>query len=235
MESGTASLAQLIQPCGPIVDPAAAERAREVLGTEARGAWAALAPVFAASPYLARLAMRRPAELEALLAAEPATALEALVAEAGACAALGAAEGAAALRRLKARLHLLTALCDVGGVWDLDQVTGALTAFADAAVHAALILAARPFEDRLESHDPASPLPGLFVVALGKMGAFELNYSSDIDISVFYEPAALPLRPGVEPDVFATRYTQALAGLLQDRTGEGYVFRVDLRLRPDPS
>src|SRR5581483_914659 len=67
------------------------------------------------------------------------------------------------------------------------------------------------------------------------MGACELNYSSDIDISVFYDPAALPLAEGVEPQAFAVRFTQALAGVLQDRTDEGYVFRVDLRLRPDPA
>ena len=149
--------------------------------------------------------------------------------------ALEAAEGAAALRRGKARLHLLTALCDLGGVWDLDQVTGALTDYADAAVQAALTLAARGLADRLTPFDPdaAGPIPGLFVVALGKMGAFELNYSSDIDISIFYEPDALPLREGVEPAAFAVRLTQGMAELLQDRTGDGYVFRVDLRLRPD--
>ena len=228
------SLAETLRPCGPVIDAAAAERARAALGAVAEFAWPALAPVFAASPYLARLATRRPDELAALLAGDPAESLAALVAAAEACAALAPAEGAIALRRLKARLHLLTALCDLGGVWDLDRVTGALTAFADAAVRAAMALAARTLEDRLD-HDPAAPMPGLFVVALGKMGAFELNYSSDIDISVFYEPEALPVRPGVEPDVFATRFTQTLAGLLQDRTGDGYVFRVDLRLRPDPA
>jgi glutamate-ammonia-ligase adenylyltransferase len=237
LETDSIRLDQRLRSCGPVIDPAAAKRVREAIGTSTLvdHAWPALAPVFAASPYLTRLATRRPAELEALLAAEPAAALDALVAEAGACAALQPLEGAAALRRLKARLHLLTALCDLGGVWDLDQVTGALTAFADAAVAAAMSLAARQFADKLEGHDPARPLPGLFVVALGKMGAFELNYSSDIDISIFYAPEALPLKPGVEPEGFATRYAQALAGLLQDRTGDGYVFRVDLRLRPDPS
>jgi glutamate-ammonia-ligase adenylyltransferase len=237
LETDSIRLDQRLRSCGPVIDPAAAKRVREAIGTSTLvdHAWPALAPVFAASPYLARLATRRPAELAALLAAEPAAALDALVAEAGACAALQPLEGAAALRRLKARLHLLTALCDLGGVWDLDQVTGALTAFADAAVAAAMSLAARQFADKLEGHDPARPLPGLFVVALGKMGAFELNYSSDIDISIFYAPEALPLKPGVEPEGFATRYAQALAGLLQDRTGDGYVFRVDLRLRPDPS
>ncbi|MCM3060837.1 hypothetical protein, partial [Bacillus subtilis] len=71
--------------------------------------------------------------------------------------------------------------------------------------------------------------------AMGKHGASELNYSSDIDISVFYEPSALPLAEGVEPQGFAVRLAQAVSRLMQDRTPEGYVFRVDLRRRPDPS
>ena len=52
------------------------------------------------------------------------------------------------------------------------------------------------------------PLPGLFCVAMGKYGAFELNYSSDIDISFFYEPSALPLAEGVEHHQFASRFAQ---------------------------
>jgi glutamate-ammonia-ligase adenylyltransferase len=232
-------LAQLIRPCGPIVDARAAERAREGLA-DAPGvevAWPALAPVFAASPYLARLALRRPQMLARLLAGDPDAELEALIGEAEAAAALDPEAGGAQLRRLKARLHLLTALCDLGGVWDLDAVTGALTRFADSATRGAVALAARGLEDRLKPLEPgaAGPMPGLFVIAMGKMGAFELNYSSDIDISVFYEPDALPLAGGVEPQGFAVRFTHAMAAILEDRTDEGYVFRVDLRLRPDPA
>ena len=125
-------------------------------------------------------------------------------------------------------------------MWDLDQVTGALTRFADAAVRAALAAAAagEVTAGRLRAPRPHSlrgPVPGLFVLALGKHGAFELNYSSDIDITVFYAPEALLLAGGAEPQAVAVRVTQALASILQDRTADGYVFRVDLRLRPDPS
>src|SRR5438270_3340431 len=70
---------------------------------------------------------------------------------------------------------------------------------------------------------------------MGKQGAFELNYSSDIDVSVFYDPDKLPLAEGVESQAFAVRLTHRVAELMQARTGEGYVFRIDLRLRPDPS
>ncbi|HLY79786.1 MAG TPA: glutamine-synthetase adenylyltransferase, partial [Caulobacteraceae bacterium] len=96
-----------------MVDPGAAERAREVVG--GLGAWEALAPVFGASPYLARLAMRRPEDLAAMLAGDPSATLDELLA--GAELAAGLDDGAAELRRLKGRLHLLTALCDLGGVW----------------------------------------------------------------------------------------------------------------------
>ena len=70
---------------------------------------------------------------------------------------------------------------------------------------------------------------------MGKMGAGELNYSSDIDLIVFFDPVAPTLAPDIEPQPFFVRVTQALARLLQQRTGDGYVFRVDLRLRPDPA
>src|SRR5205085_4439496 len=143
------------------------------------------------------------------------------------------------LRELKQELHLLTALADLGGVWDLDQVTGALTRFADASVCAALKVAARAeaAAGRLLrlGEGEEGPVPGWFCVAMGKQGAFELNYSSDIDVSVFYDPDLLPLAEGVEPQAFTVRLTQRVADLMQQRTADGYVFRMDLRLRPDPS
>src|SRR6266567_1053423 len=83
--------------------------------------------------------------------------------------------------------------------------------------------------------DQAEDDSGLVVLAMGKMGAGELNYSSDIDLIVFFDPAAPTLAPDIEPQPFFVRVTQALARLLQQRTGDGYVFRVDLRLRPDPA
>ncbi|MFN5616864.1 MAG: glutamine-synthetase adenylyltransferase, partial [Brevundimonas sp.] len=145
------------------------------------------------------------------------------------------------LRRLKAELHLLTALADLGGVWPLERVTGALSAFADAAVASALRSLAHDLRARgvLTSlpDDPRGPLPGLFLLAMGKHGAGELNYSSDIDVSVFWEPEVVQavLSGSVEPQRIMDRLAQGLATLLSERTGEGYVFRTDLRLRPDPS
>jgi glutamate-ammonia-ligase adenylyltransferase len=238
-----------LEPCGPVIDAKAAARAFEDLrgaaiaegwSTALDGAWPALAPVFAASPYLTTLARRDTDRLARVLRSDPARRLGAILAAAAACG-RGAAKGSgeARLRRLKGELHLLVALCDLGGVWDLERVTGALTAFADAALGAALAMAAREAisTGKMADHPPgeAGPAPGLFCVAMGKMGAFELNYSSDIDICIFYDPAVLPASDGVEPAALALRLTERLGETLQRRTADGYVFRLDLRLRPDPS
>ncbi|WP_374571659.1 bifunctional [glutamine synthetase] adenylyltransferase/[glutamine synthetase]-adenylyl-L-tyrosine phosphorylase [Phenylobacterium sp.] len=241
-------LADRLKPCGPVADPKAAERLRETLAEAAQAqgwtgllaaAWPALEPAFGAAPYLAGLARRDPQRLRALLEADPDARLADLLARIRAAATLEPEAAGAQLRKLKAEAHLLTALCDLGGLWDLDAVTGAITRVADAAVAAALESLARAelAAGRLArlGQGEEGPVPGWFCIAMGKQGAFELNYSSDIDISVFYEPEALPLAEGVEPQGFAVRLTKALAELMQNRTGDGYVFRVDLRLRPDPS
>lgn len=232
------NLAARLRPCGPVVDPAAAARAHEDLGGPEP--WEMLAPVFAASPYLTALGRRDPARLASLLADEPDARLADLLARTAALG--GGAEAVSGpLRRLKAELHLLTALADLGGVWPLERVTGALSAFADAAVASALRSLAHDLRARgvLTSlpDDPRGPLPGLFLLAMGKHGAGELNYSSDIDVSVFWEPEVVQavLSGSVEPQRIMDRLAQGLATLLSKRTGEGYVFRTDLRLRPDPS
>ena len=232
-------LGDAIRPCGPVVDTKAAERARLAVGAD--GAWTALAPVFSASPYLLSLVRRDPARLVSLLAADPQSRLEDILARTRAVSPKDSVEPAVALRRLKQELHLLTALADLGGVWDLDQVTAALTRFADAALSAALLVAAHEELNvgRLLTlgEGQAGPVPGWFCIAMGKQGAFELNYSSDIDVSVFFDPETVrtALAPGVEALATAVRLTQRVADLMQTKTGEGYVFRMDLRLRPDPS
>ncbi len=242
--SPAAALSARIKPCGPVVDAGAAKRALEALGdtagdTAGEAAWPALAPVFAASPYLTGLAKRPPERLKRILAEAPDRRLEAILKETAALDAADTEQVRVRLRQLKGDLHLLTALADLGGVWSLEQVTSALTRFADAAVQAALAAAAAGEVERgrllAPTDDKRGPVPGLFVLALGKHGAHELNYSSDIDISVFYEPERLPLAEGVDPGEAMVRLTKAMAALLHERTADGYVFRVDLRLRPDPS
>ena len=238
-----------LRPCGPVRDAEAAGRIHERLVEAADahgwratldGAWTALEPVFAASPYLTGLARRWPERLRQILETAPETRLAEILAATDAIEG-PADEAKAPLRWLKAELHLLTALSDLGGVWDLEAVTGALSRFADAAAQAALRCLAHDQRRRGKlisaADDPRGPVPGLFVLAMGKGGAFELNYSSDIDLSLFFEPEALEsaLAEGVEAQSFVNRLAQGLASLLSERTADGYVFRVDLRLRPDPS
>jgi glutamate-ammonia-ligase adenylyltransferase len=137
-----------------------------------------------------------------------------------------------ALRRAKRRLALLAGLADLGGAWSLEQVTGALTELADMASQAALTaaLAHQVRRGKLPSHDV-----GLFVLAMGKMGAGELNYSSDIDLVCLFDETRHD--PGDHALIrkACVRAVQDMAAILSDLTEDGYVFRTDLRLRPDPS
>ena len=149
------------------------------------------------------------------------------------------AEAMRVLRRMKSEAALLIALCDIGGAWPVMRVTAALTDLAVASVQSALryLLRAEAARGRLSPPHLDSPEDdsGLVVLAMGKMGAGELNYSSDIDLIVFFDQAAPTLAPDIEPQPFFVRVTQGLSRLLQQHNGDGYVFRVDLRLRPDPA
>jgi glutamate-ammonia-ligase adenylyltransferase len=201
---------------------------------------AILLGVAEASPYLFDLMRTDAARALRLLNCDPEPHLAALVAEItlGAAAATTEAEVMALLRRMKSEAALLIALCDIGGVWPVMRVTEALTDLAVTSVQCALrhLLRQECARGRLLPASAERPEDGsgYVVLAMGKMGAGELNYSSDIDLIVFYD-AASTLVSDIEPGPFFVRLTQALARMLQQRTGDGYVFRVDLRLRPDPA
>jgi [glutamine synthetase] adenylyltransferase / [glutamine synthetase]-adenylyl-L-tyrosine phosphorylase len=143
------------------------------------------------------------------------------------------------LRRAKAKAALLIAIADIGNVWVVEEVTRALTEFADMALGCAAghLLRDAVRRGKLKPPDPRCPeiTSGYIVLAMGKMGAYELNFSSDIDLMVFFDAAAAALTPDIEPVSFFVRLTRDLVKLLQERTEDGYVFRVDLRLRPDPA
>ena len=152
------------------------------------------------------------------------------------------AEAMRILRLFKAEIALLIALSDLGGVWPVMTAARRLSEAADAAVAAAVRFLFRLAHEKGDWLAPAEPqarqsesLPdGYIVLAMGKHGAFELNYSSDIDLIVFYDLARVRVRPGLEVQPFLVRLTRDLVRLLQERTEHGYVFRTDLRLRPDP-
>ena len=193
------------------------------------------------SPYLFDLIRADPARLIQLLSCEPEDHLSAMIESTSreVFAASGETEVMRLLRRMKSEAALLIALCDIGGVWPVMQVTEALTDLAGASVQSALryLLRQEAARERLSPADPERPEAdsGLFVLAMGKMGAGELNFSSDIDLIVFFDPEPPTLAKDIEPQPFFVRVTQAMSRLLQQRTSDGYVFRVDLRLRPDPS
>ncbi|MGC2787575.1 MAG: bifunctional [glutamine synthetase] adenylyltransferase/[glutamine synthetase]-adenylyl-L-tyrosine phosphorylase [Roseiarcus sp.] len=192
------------------------------------------------SPYLWALIQEDPARLVRLLSRPPGESLDALVQALASRRDEHETELMPALRRAKREAALLIALADIGGVWDVAQATEALTRFADAAVGAAVnFLMRKHARAGLSALDADAPDIehgcGLVVLALGKHGARELNYSSDIDLIVLYDPAAASIPPGTEPGPMFARLTRALARLLQERTSDGYVLRVDLRLRPDPA
>jgi [glutamine synthetase] adenylyltransferase / [glutamine synthetase]-adenylyl-L-tyrosine phosphorylase len=200
-----------------------------------------LAGLCQGSPFLWRLATDDPNRLLRLLNCNPEVYLADLLSTnaAAIAAAHSDAEVMALLRRLKQEATLLIALLDIGGVWEVVRVTRALTELADHAVATALrfVLSAATADGKLNPRDPVHPDrgSGYFVLAMGKMGAFELNFSSDIDLIVCYDPAADVLRSNVEPTPQFVRFTRRLVKLLSERTPDGYVFRVDLRLRPDPA
>ncbi len=132
-----------------------------------------------------------------------------------------------ALRLEKQKLALGTAIGDLSGLSSFEQTVELISDFADYALDQAITAA---FAERLPDVEPR----GFAVIALGKHGSRELNYSSDIDLIFLFDPETMPRREKDEPQQAAVRIARRVSELLNERTGDGYVFRVDLRLRPSP-
>src|SRR5262249_14771131 len=133
----------------------------------------------------------------------------------------------AKLRRRRHGLALAVALGDLSGELPLEEVTRLLSDFADSAIDEAIRAA---ILERVADSEP----PGFAVIAMGKLGSRELNYSSDVDLLLLFDPETLPKRGRDDAGEAAVRIGRRLIELLQKRTAEGYVQRVDLRLRPSP-
>ena len=235
----------LLSGCLPLPAPDVAQgqhcfgQLPDAVQAELREAEAFLVSVFSCAPYLMRLSQRYP---DLLIGASRQSLSDLLSAQLDDLGRIGAEAASldelnTRLRRAKSAMHLLVGLADLGGKADVEAVTGAVTAFADAAVRAALHAHTRFAAGQgrcLPVQDPVNPLPGLIILALGKMGTGELNYSSDIDLVVFYDVERLALPDGEDPRRRLPRLVQALTKTLNDITADGYVFRTDLRLRPDP-
>ncbi|MTH35775.1 glutamine-synthetase adenylyltransferase [Paracoccus limosus] len=185
------------------------------------------------SPYLAGLIGHEAGWLAERLTAPGSTAPDLTLRETEGFEALSADALGPALRRAKRRVALWTALCDLGGVWTLEQVTGELTALADRATDLALRVHVRHEIARGKLPQTDSDAGGLTALAMGKMGAGELNYSSDIDLIVFFDDQAYAPEDRQEARASLIRATRRAAATLSDVTDQGYVFRTDLRLRPD--
>ncbi len=153
-------------------------------------------------------------------------------------AAPGEAEVMARLRRAKRKVAFLTALADLARVFKARDTTAWLTAIADASVAAAIdhLLLTGHAAGKLRLKNPERPSEGsgMIVLGMGKHGARELNYSSDIDLVIFYDPEAGILKDPDDAMETYGRMMRRLVRILQERTADGYVFRTDLRLRPDP-
>lgn len=187
------------------------------------------------SPYLKSLAEAERDWLPEALEA-PEAALEALHDSLRGCAP-EALPGA--LRQGKRRVALMIGLADLAGVWPLEEVTGRLTGFADLACDLAMkaCVGAEIRRGKLpgKTADDLPQAGGMVALAMGKMGAGELNYSSDIDLICLFDETGFSEGDYHEARASFVRATRKMAAMLNDRTAEGYVFRTDLRLRPDPS
>jgi len=190
------------------------------------------------SPFLAELALSHSDAVCRLFAQGPEMVLQETTATLAALPPqTPRAQLATSLRRARQRAALAIAVADIGGFWTLRRITAALSDFAQAAIGAAVahLLDEAAARGVLSLPNPENPQQGsgFAVLGMGKLGARELNFSSDVDLVLLYDPEHHTSAPDVLATLF-NRLARALVGLLQDRTADGYVFRVDLRLRPDP-
>jgi [glutamine synthetase] adenylyltransferase / [glutamine synthetase]-adenylyl-L-tyrosine phosphorylase len=172
------------------------------------------------SPFLAGLMERQPEILEIIQDGDFEVALAASIL-------VGVDQPGAILRIQRQRIALVTALADLAGIWDLSRVTGVLSDFADNALDIAIATA-------IQERVPGALNQGFAVIALGKHGGRELNYSSDIDPIFLFDPKTLPHRERDDVAEAAVRYGRRVIELLSKMDEHGYVFRVDMRLRPSP-
>ena len=195
------------------------------------------------SPYLADLAVRESAALRSLIASGPDVVVATAMADLAAVPPSARRDRvAAAMRRAKRIVALATAIADIGGIWPLERVTATLSDLAEVTLSLAMAHLLRTAHDagELRLPDPTDPTRGggFTVLGMGKLGARELNYSSDVDLVLLYDPAApiyTDASDGHAMGLFSSRIARGLVSLMEARDANGYVFRTDLRLRPDPA
>ncbi len=202
---------------------------------------ALLEAVFGNSPFLAQCLCRAPHVLYRFAAEGADAAYDGLLAdlETGYGEATDRDAVMRGLRRARRHVALVVALADITGQWPVEVVMGALSTFARKALSIALRQQLREGHRRGEIVLPRPDAPehdsGFVIYGMGKLGAGELNYSSDIDLVVLFDDEKMVYQGKRTLQQFCVRVTQNLVKMLEERTGEGYVFRTDLRLRPDPA
>jgi [glutamine synthetase] adenylyltransferase / [glutamine synthetase]-adenylyl-L-tyrosine phosphorylase len=196
-----------------------------------------LAALFGNSPFLTAVAVREWAFFTHLVKDGADAAFTAIIGEtANPSESENQGELMRQLRIARRRVALTVAVADIAGAWDLERQMQALTRFAEAALDAALrhLLRKAAADKFLPPEATAPESSGLIVLGMGKLGGGELNYSSDIDLILLYDPARAPPLPRDALHSLCNRLARELVRILDERTGDGYVFRTDLRLRPDP-
>lgn len=195
-------------------------------------------PLFQTSSYLLSCARRHPQALAEIIETGPDMCVLEIINETKDCWAyqdtllkLGKY-----LRQAKQKITLALGIAELGGILSTKQVVHQLSAFADAAVYAALNgVVGQQLGQTPDPQYPPAARSGLFILAMGKLGGFELNYSSDIDIIFYYEaPKAEAFFNQTNLVRYFTRLVRDFLTLCQEHNEDGYLFRVDLRLRPDP-
>lgn len=200
-----------------------------------------LAAIFDLSPFLRDSVRRRPRILGALFDGTIEARLMAIGAAIGKAAwadAISESSLMKELRQWKAEAHVLIALADLAGEAETAVTVRRLSDLAESCIRAAVDFLLRDAHEqgKLKLPDPEDPArqSGWILLGMGKLGAHELNFSSDIDLVVFFDPQAPAVVDPLDATELFSRLTRRLARILQDRTEHGYVFRTDLRLRPDP-
>jgi len=201
---------------------------------------ALLAAIFGNSPFLSHCLLSEVAFTRDILTGGPEGSLKET--QAALCQEIGTDTTTQAvmslLRRARRRVALSVGIADITGCWPLETITGALSEFADNALQLAVshLLLAGQTAGEIEIADTNDPshASGFIVLGMGKLGALELNYSSDIDLILLFDQDLVRYRGSRTPQQFFVRLARNLVRILEERTGEGHVFRTDLRLRPDP-
>jgi len=188
------------------------------------------------APYLERLAKKSPELVEKLKTDALGQLLGSAFDLAVTCKNLDLHAAMQGLRQAKADTHLLLAAGDLSTKLGLNEVTNSLSSLADASVRSALALAVKDASARdSRVFTQQGTVPGLFIIAMGKHGARELNYSSDIDLVAVFDREKFDEDDQSNATAICVRLIGATSRILEEVTEDNYVFRVDWRLRPDPS